>query len=452
MSELTIYNTLTRRKERFVPRHDRHVQMFVCGPTVYDLSHVGHAKTFVQFDIVARYLRFCGYSVEHVQNITDVDDKIIARANEVGVPAHDLARRFERAFIDDMRALHIDSVDTYARAHDFVSQIVDQVQRLIRKGCAYELDDGWYFDLSTFSGYGKLSGRTMTMADDAVSRIDEHHGKRNAGDFALWKRSKPGEPCWNTPLGPGRPGWHIEDTAITESIFGPQYDLHGGAADLIFPHHEAEIAQMESASGLAPLATYWMHAGFLRTGGAKMSKSLGNFQTIREALRDVDYRTLRYALLSHHYRSAMELTSDVLDAAHAARTRIEAFVRSVDRNDNKPDAGADAAREAFYRRLNDDFDTPGAFASLFTFIREANRRDEPPGGRTWEFLAEFNSLFDVVVLDQQKDDEIDARVRARDELRQQGRYEEADQIRAELASEGILISDTVEGARWWRKT
>lgn len=452
MSQLSVYNTLTRRKERFVPRREGHVQMFVCGPTVYDLSHVGHAKTFVQFDLVARYLRFCGHSVEYVQNITDVDDKIIARANEAGVPAHELARRFERAFMEDMRALHITAVDTYARAHDFVPQIVDQVQRLIDKGCAYELDDGWYFDLSTFPDYGKLSRRTMAMADDAVSRIDEHPGKRNAGDFALWKRSKPGEPSWDTPLGPGRPGWHIEDTAITESIFGPQYDLHGGAVDLIFPHHEAEIAQMESASGRAPLATYWMHSGFLRVGGAKMSKSVGNFQTISEALSTNDYRTLRYAFLSHHYRSAMELTADVLDSARAARARIEAFARSVDKNDKRPDADIDATREEFFRRLDDDFDTPGALASLFMFLREANRRDRPPGASAWEFLTEFNSIFDVIVVDEREDEEIDARLEVRDELRQQGRYEEADQIRAELESEGILISDTAGGSRWWRKT
>lgn len=452
MSELSIHNTLTGRKERFVPRRDGHVQMFVCGPTVYDLSHVGHAKTFVQFDLVARYLRFRGYSVDYVQSITDVDDKIIARAHEAGVPPDDLARRFEQAFIDDMRALHIDSVDTYARAHDFVSQMVDQVQRLIDQGCAYELDDGWYFDLSTFAGYGKLSGRTVAMANDAISRIDVRHGKRNAGDFALWKRSKPGEPSWDSPLGPGRPGWHIEDTAITESFFGPQYDVHGGAIDLIFPHHEAEIAQMESASGRAPLAAYWMHAGFLRIGGAKMSKSVGNFQTIRDALSTNDYRNLRFAFLSNHYRAAMELTSETLDVAHAARARIEAFARSVDRSDKRPDTHVDATREEFYRRVDNDFDTPGALATLFTFIREANRRDQPPGASTWEFLAEFNSLFDVIVLDEQNDDEIDARVRARTELRQRGQYEEADEIRAELASRGILVSDTAEGARWWRET
>lgn len=294
---IALYNTLTRRVEPLEPMTPGVVRMFVCGPTVYDLAHVGHAKTYTQFDFLARYLRARGFEVTYAQNITDIDDKIIRRAAESGRDPRDLAAEFEDAYRQDMATLGNTSVDVYARALDHIDEIVAQVQALIERGHAYQLDDGWYFDLSTFSGYGKLSGRTEVAEEDSVARIDENDAKRNRGDFALWKARKPGEPFWDTPLGPGRPGWHIEDTAITEALFGPQYDLHGGAVDLIFPHHEAEIAQMEAASGKEPLVRHWVHTGLLRVDGAKMSKSSGNFLTIRDALAMGDYRTLRYAFL-----------------------------------------------------------------------------------------------------------------------------------------------------------
>ena len=378
---LHVYNTLTNRVEPFTPLRPGHVNMFVCGPTVYDFSHLGHAKTYTQFDLVARYLRHIGLSVTYVQNITDIDDKIIDRARQSGRAPHVLAAAFEAAFREDMEALGISSVDTFARAHDFIPQIVDQVTRLIDRGHAYRLDDGWYFDLSTFAEYGKLSGRTSGMADDAVSRIDEHPGKRQPGDFVLWKFSKAGEPSWSTALGKGRPGWHIEDTAITESFFGPQYDLHGGAVDLIFPHHEAEIAQMECAAEVAPLARYWLHTGFLRVGGDKMAKSAANFTTIREAVGRNDFRTLRYAFLSTHYRSSMELTEETLFAARSARTRVEQFARSLG-NDTAPDPRLDELRACFFERMDDDFDTPGALALLSrTSATSTGRGSRPAAAR-----------------------------------------------------------------------
>ena len=449
---LRIYNTLTRRKEEFVPRTPPAVQMFVCGPTVYDFSHVGHAKTYTQFDLVARYLRKCGYKVVYAQNITDVDDKIIRRAQELDVEPRELAARYEAAYLEDMRSLHNVSVEVFARAHDYIEQIVAQVQRLIERGHAYQLDDGWYFDLSTFPVYGKLSGRTQVQPEDAVSRIDENDKKHNPGDFTLWKARKLGEPYWETALGAGRPGWHIEDTAITEALFGPQYDVHGGAIDLIFPHHEAEIAQMEAASGKEPLVRYWMHGGLLRVGGAKMSKSAGNFLTIREALTIADFRTLRFAFLSQHYRSPMELNDATIANARNARRRVENFARTVDVT--QPDAAPDlakGARDRFFERLDDDLDTPGALAALFDFIREQNRSGIAPGQSAFDFLREVDELFDAFELEAgtMSDAAIEAELEKRRELRKAGRYQEADAIRAALQERDVAIEDTPTGTRWW---
>jgi cysteinyl-tRNA synthetase len=451
---IRIHNTLARRKEEFVPMTPGVVKMFVCGPTVYNLSHIGHAKTYTQFDLVARYLKKRGYVVTYAQNITDVDDKIIRRAADLYAEPRELAARFEAAYLEDMQTLHNTNVDVYARAHDYIDAIITQIEQLIEQGHAYQLDDGWYFDLSTFSDYGKLSGRREVRAEDAVSRIDESEQKRNPGDFALWKARKPGEPYWDTPLGPGRPGWHIEDTAITESLFGPQYDLHGGALDLVFPHHEAEIAQMEAASGKVPLVRYWMHTGLLRVGGAKMAKSAGNFTTIRDALRTTDFRTLRYAFLSQHYRSSIELNEIAVDQARSARRRVESFARLVDvtRPESGPGAAlVERARARFFDRLDDDFDTPGGLTALFEFIRDHNRSGETPGTGAYAFLREVDDLFDTFDIDDRKVDDgaIDAELERRRELRKARRFDEADAIRQSLQGRGILIEDTPEGTRWW---
>lgn len=448
-----LFNTLTKRVEPFEPMTPGEVRMFVCGPTVYDFSHIGHAKTYTHFDFVARYLKRRGYRVTYAQNITDVDDKIIKRAAELGVAPRELSARFEARYLEDMAALRNTSVDTYERAHDHIDDIVAQVQALIDRGHAYRLDDGWYFDLSTFPDYGKLSGRTHVEAEDSVARIDEHAGKRNPGDFALWKARKPGEPYWDTPLGPGRPGWHIEDTAITEAVFGPQYDLHGGAVDLIFPHHEAEIAQQEAASGKVPLVRYWMHAGLLRVDGAKMAKSAGNFLTIRQALELADFRTLRYAFLSRHYRSSMEFNDATLAHARAARRRVENFARLVDRGHTESPAALELVaqtRERFFAHLDDDLDTPAAVAVLFEWVREQNRTGEPPGPAALELLREVDGLFDAFDLEASREDAyVEAELARRRELRAAREFAEADKIRDALRDRGIAIEDTAGGTRWW---
>jgi len=452
---IVVWNTLTRRKEVLEPREPSKLQLFVCGPTVYDLAHLGHAKTYVQFDLIARHLRQRGYDVSHIQNITDIDDKIINRANELDIPAPELARVQEKLFLEDMRRLGVTSVDRYARASEFISEIVSQIERLLANGNAYELPDGFYFDIESFADYGKLAGRQNLAPEDSVSRVDENILKRHPGDFALWKRRKPNEPYWQTPLGDGRPGWHIEDTAITETLFGAQYDIHGGAVDLIFPHHEAEIAQMESISGRVPLARYWVHTGFLTLREAKMSKSTGNALTIRHTLQTRDPRVLRFFFLSHHYRSAVDYDDELLDAARAALTRIENFyVRLPEDAPGATSREAEHASEAMLAALDDDFDTPRALSTLFAFIREQHRRSSPVAGSR-RLLEQFNHVFRVLpdsASGGEDDEWIQREVDRRQELRDARKFAEADAIRDRLSSMNIFVDDTAEGVRWHRGT
>jgi cysteinyl-tRNA synthetase len=451
---IEIYNTMGGKKQPLEPFEPPRIELFVCGPTVYDFSHLGHGKTYTQFDFIARYLRYRGYDVFYLQNITDIDDKIIRRAAERDVAPEALAAEFEQCYREDMEALGNTSVNQYARAHDFIDQIVDQIKRLRDKGFSYEIPgDGIYYDIHAFAGYGKLSGRSELAADDSVSRIDENPDKRNPGDFCLWKARKAGEPFWATELGEGRPGWHIEDTAITEHYFGPQYDIHGGAVDLIFPHHEAEIAQIEAASGLDPMVRCWMHTGFLNMKGEKMSKSLGNFVTIRNALERLDYRILRFFYLRTHYRSQAEMTDDGIDQARQSLERLQNFVRSVDRERDDADSApaVDEFRTAFQQSLDDDFNTSKALGLLFDFIRDRNRAGNP-GRRVFQMLQEVNGLFDVLdFVTDTEDDEIQQQVDLRQRLRAEKKFAEADQIRDRLLDEGIVIEDSAAGSRWHRK-
>lgn len=364
---IKLHNTLTGKLEDFKPIDESEVKMFVCGPTVYDFAHIGNAKTYTQFDVTARTLKYLGYKVNYLVNITDIDDKIIGRAKEKGVTPEKIAEEFETAYLDDMKSLNNTSVSKYARAHDYIAQIVSQVERLEKKGFAYKISDGYYFDISKFSDYGKLSGRSSLGPDDAVSRIDENPEKRNSGDFCLWKFKKEGEPFWPSSLGEGRPGWHIEDTAITESELGLQYDIHGGAVDLIFPHHEAEIAQMESISGLKPFVQYWLHAGFLNIDSAKMSKSKGNFFTIRDVFeKGYSPLALRYLFLLSHYRTPVNFTWEALEAAENAYNKIKKLV------DSWPDGGKvdEVYKEKFIEKIENDLNTPQALAVLWTMVKD----------------------------------------------------------------------------------
>ena len=368
---MKIYDSLSRNHKQ-VPKNKK-LKLFVCGPTVYDDAHIGHARTYLAFDLFARYLKSRGYKIEYVQNITDIDDKIIIRAREEKKKPLILARNFEKRYRENMKRLRITSVNRYARATAFIPEIVKQVKTLIKKGYAYKAADGYYFNIEKFKEYGKLSGRTALQAEDAVSRIDESAEKINKGDFALWKFSEPGEPVWKTELGSGRPGWHIEDTAISEKFFGPQYDIHGGANELKFPHHEAEIAQQEAASGKKPFVKIWMHTGVLTVGNQKMSKSLKNFITIRDFLRRHSPDTLRMMVLQRHYRSPLNYSEAAAHEASQTYNRIINFLAQLKFVSDKQKKWDKTNyrhfrkiwEEKFHGALENDFNTPEAVSMIF---------------------------------------------------------------------------------------
>lgn len=453
---MEIFNTLSEKKEE-IPSH-RPLRLFVCGPTVYNLIHIGNARTFVAFDIFARYLRSRDIKVFYLQNITDVDDKIINRAAEEGAGWKEIARRYEKAYLRDLKALGINSVTKHARATDYIPQIVKQVEALIKKGHVYKIeDDGWYFDLTTFPEYGRLAHRTIFAAEDATSRIDSSDRKRNKGDFCVWKFSKPGEPVWKTELGAGRPGWHIEDTAITEHFFGPQYDIHGGAVDLKFPHHEAEIAQQESASGKKPMVRIWMHAGFLKAGGDKMSKSLGNFLLVEQLLARHPADIFRMAVIAHHYRSPMDWDETLAKTAEKNFLDIQMFIAKLDmvrrRGAGVGHLPTAEFQKRFHAAMEDDLNTPEALAAIMSFMNESNKslwdasKEAAKGAsdalknilETWGFKEIGPKV------------PIRARLLAgkRERLRANKQFIQSDALRADLEKLGYRSEDTPLGPLVW---
>src|SRR5437899_3505090 len=375
-SRLRVYNTLTRSLDEFRPIHPGRVNMFVCGPTVYDSSHIGHAKTYVDYDIIARYLQRIGYSVFFVLNITDIDDRIISRAREIGEDPLRLSSRYAQAFFKDMKDLRVESINLYAKASDYIPEIIDQVRGLVDKGIGYKIAGGVYYDISRFAEYGKLSRQNLEQL--TVHRVDPDPEKRNPGDFVLWKSQKPREISWDSPWGRGRPGWHIEDTAITLTHFGPTYDLHGGGTELIFPHHEAEVAQAEALTGKSPLAKYWLHTGLLNISGREMHKSLGNFVPIQDAIQKVGVEALRVLYASTHYRSPLDYTEDTLvQAASLARRFRRAYDQLQRMTGVKAESKSskellkqkvDEARIEFFSTMDDDFNTPGALAAYIKIV------------------------------------------------------------------------------------
>ena len=442
---MKVFNTLTKQKQEFKPLDGNKVNLFVCGPTVYDHPHLGHAKTYTQFDFIVKYLRYKGYEVNYLQNITNLDDKIILRAKEKGESWQELTERFTKIYMEGMAALHNDAVTQYAKATDYIPQIVKQVKTLVDKGFAYKTTDGYYFEIAKFAGYGKLSGRTELKEEDSVTRIDASDEKRGWNDFCLWKFSKPDEPTWDTELGKGRPGWHIEDTAITEHFFGAQYDIHGGATDLIFPHHEAEIAQMESASGVSPLVNYWLHTAFLNINDEKMSKSKGNFLTVADILRDYDYRVLRYLFISNHYRTQINFNNESLEQAKGALQRINEFMSSLKVNEDieGEDRLVSELKTAMTEAFDDDFDTPKALAWLFEYIRERNK-DGQAGRLTRGYLTSINQFFDFIRFDNKPvpvDQEVTKLLAEREKYRAVRDFVKADEIRAKLTALGVEVSD-----------
>ncbi len=462
MKEIKIYNTLSGKKELIKPIRGKKIHLFVCGPTVYDFSHIGHARTYVIFDCFARYLAYVGFDVFYLQNITDIDDRIIQRAREKGVGAKELAEAFIKEYSKDMKLLNVSSVKKYAKATSFMKEIISQVKQLQEKGYAYTLEDGIYFDISKFKNYGKLSHRTALQAEDSVSRIDYSKNKKNRGDFALWKFKVEGEPSWPAPFGAGRPGWHIEDTAITETFFGPRYDIHGGGRDLIFPHHEAEITQMESLSEKKPMANYWMHTGFLTINGQKMSKSLNNFITINDFLKRHPYQYLRFWIAKNLWRSPIDYSESVLIEAKLSLEKIEEFLRklalvkkSTDGTGSKTKKLLSEVKEKFYKQLDDDFNTPKAFAVLFEFMKEINKLlDEGTVGKKdahhlYKFFEEINTIFDIIDFKKLKrsnvPQEVKELVKIRENYRKSLEWQKADETRKEIEKYGFLVDDTPDG-------
>lgn len=417
---MDLYSTLTRKVEPLLTLHPDRVYLFVCGPTVYDYSHIGHARTYVVFDVFAKYLRSTGREVFYLQNITDVDDKIINRAREDGISQSELARKFEREYQADMRSLGIDAVSYYARATTHIPEIIGQIDRLLKKGVAYITENGVYFNIDTFERNGELSGQGR---ENRKSRVTDDT-KHNPEDFALWKLGEYGEYTWDSPWGRGRPGWHIEDTAISEKYFGQQYDIHGGGLDLIFPHHEAEIAQMESLEGKHPMVRYWMHTGFLTVNGEKMSKSLGNFITIRDALKIYNRDVLRYFILLSHYRSPLQAT----DEGFANAAKGLEHIRAIAVTDKGPDM---EGRESFRAAMENDLNTPMAIAAI---QRLASAGD-------LEALREYGAILGINFL-RETSAPLSVLQNIRAELRAKKQFEVADLIRKMMNEEGIHVNDT----------
>jgi len=465
---MLIYNTLTRRKEEFVPLNGNKVNIYTCGPTVYDFFHVGNARVFITFDMVRNYLKFRGYDVKFVQNFTDIDDKMIKRANEENITVKELGERFIDEYFKDADALGIQRADVHPKATEHINDIIELIKLLIDKGYAYEVDGDVYYAARNFKEYGKLSQQKLDELE-AGARIEPGEKKKDPMDFALWKAQKPGEPAWDSPWGKGRPGWHIECSVMAMKYLGETIDIHGGGPDLIFPHHENEIAQSEAATG-KPFARYFMHVGYLNIDNQKMSKSLGNFFTVRDILKKYDPEVLRFFMLSSHYRSPINFSEDLMGQAKNSLERLYNALYSMEHlekvAEDKDIAEDDRAyldklkryEQEFVEAMDDDFNTADAIASLFNIVREYNMKVDEKSPRrlvteTKGMLLNLGSVLGFFRNFKEKtllDEEIEEKIRQRQEARKNKNYALADKIRDELKAQGIILEDTPTGVRWKR--
>jgi cysteinyl-tRNA synthetase len=462
---LKVFNTLTKSKEEFVPIDDKKVKMYVCGVTVYDDMHMGHARNMVVFDMLTRYLRYRGYTVTHVTNFTDVDDKIIARAHEQGIEPLKLSAMYIERYFKESEALGVHRADVYPKASDYIPQIIEFIGRIEKAGYAYQAIDGSvYFDMEKVDTFGRLSGM---KADDLVAgaRVEVGEAKRNPMDFALWKAAKPGEISWPSPWGHGRPGWHIECSAMVSQLLGDTIDIHGGGNDLIFPHHENEILQSEAVTG-KPLAHYWMHNGMLEVQGEKMAKSLKNFFTVKQILERYKREEVRFYLLNTHYRGPLGYSDTALDEAAVALSRLHNTYRDLQASLKNANGSNDArdlvekARTDFIAQMDDDLNTRGAIAVMFDLARETNKLlsewklSREGAQRILAFLHEADQMFGILPVEAPRAEELDGimqvLIEVRKELRKRKQYDLADQIRDMLAKQGIKLEDSAEGAKWKR--
>jgi cysteinyl-tRNA synthetase len=458
---LRIHDTMAAREVDFVPRVEGRASIYVCGPTVYDVPHIGHGRTALAFDIVQRYLQWLGLEVTYVSNVTNVEDKIIARAAREGTSEREIADRYEKDYWEQLDRLGVRPPDEVPRATEFIDQMVQLISELVEAGHAYVIEgEGVYFEVQSYEGYGGLSHRKVEdLIEGAGARVDVDEQKRSPVDFALWKAAKPGEPDWDSPWGRGRPGWHIECSAMSLEILGEGFDLHGGGDDLVFPHHENERAQAEAAGH--PFARHWIHSGMVEVGGEKMAKSTGNFTTLSDALDDHGPRAFRLAVLQVHYRSRTELGPPEMQSAGEAIVRLDALVRRAG-GAQIDIVGAPLDKETvrtFRNAMDNDFGTPAAVAAIFDAVRRANKAiDEGEHYGAASLVATVIHLaaalgLEVGVTEDAGDDEaaeVDALVAARVAAREGRDFAEADRIRDLLAARGITLEDTAAGTIWHR--
>jgi len=469
---LKLYNTLTRQVEEFVPINPPNVGMYICGPTVYDYFHMGNARTFLMADIIRRYLEFKGYSVKFVMNITDIDDKIIKKSIEEKIPASDVAKKYSEAFFEDIKRLRIKPATLYPKATEHIDEILSMIKELINNGAAYNVDGNVFYNVSSFKAYGKLSGK-KTDELEAGARVEVMEEKQNPLDFALWKKSKEGEPFWKSEWGNGRPGWHIECSAMSCKHLGETFDIHAGGNDLIFPHHENEIAQSEAATK-KPFVKYWLHFGFLNINKEKMSKSLGNFFTAREVLAKYSAEAIKLFFAQAHYRGPVDFTDDLLDSAEKGLEKIKnlrsAIVYAINKNKSGGiDPGFDFKNfeNRFADALDDDFNIPQAVAVIFDFVKEANKTIAEKENLHIDFyIAVRNFLIKTadnvlgIILFEEKEVKqdlllenelikilIDIRQKAKNEKN----FQLADDIRKKLENLGITLKDTKEGTDFFKR-
>ncbi len=459
---MKIFNSLSNRKEDFVPLVAGKVGMYVCGPTVYDNGHLGHGRSAVSFDVIRKYLIYKGFEVKFVTNFTDIDDKMINRAEIMKLSVKELAEKIMPEYDKDYSELGVMKGDFQPKATEYIDHIVNLIQALEQNNCTYGISDGIYFDVTRFEGYGKLSKQNL---DDLRSgaRVELNREKRNPQDFVLWKFAKPGEPKWESPWGEGRPGWHIECSAMSWKLLGESFDIHGGGADLMFPHHECEIAQSESAFNV-PFVKYWLHNGFIRIDNEKMSKSLNNFFTLKDIFKEYDPKAVRYLFLQTHYRSPIDFSKNLLEQAQNSLRRIHDMIGRLKRMGNFGESHDEAAFDTYLAKMksdfemamDDDFETPRALAVCFDLIKEINRRidsgDMSDESRiaVLKLIKEFDAVLGIF---SEKDkglieDEIMGLIEERNWARKSKDFDKSDSIRDLLLSKGIVLEDTPDGTIW----
>ena len=459
---MKVFNSATRRKEELEPLHEGEIRMYACGPTVYDYFHIGNARPFIIFDVLRRYLEYRGYKVTFVQNFTDIDDKMIRRANQENITVKELGDRFIEEYFKDATALGIRPATVHPRATEHIGDIIKLIKRLEKNGLTYTVNGDVYFDTKAFPGYGKLSGQNLDDLE-AGARIDVDTDKKHPADFALWKAAKPGEPFWNSPWGQGRPGWHIECSAMSMKYLGETFDIHGGGKDLLFPHHENEVAQAEGATG-KPLARYWLHNGFINIDNEKMSKSTGNFFTVRDILKEYSPEDVRFFMLSAHYRSPLNFSRDMIAQAHASLIRLYnardqlLFLQGHAKEHIQTEAESGfAARlaeytERFNAAMDDDLNTADALGVLFSLVQDINVSLNADSAlsvilKAYETLTSITDVLGLLMqkAEMQLPEDIRSLVDARAEARKNKDWKLSDDLRSQLQQRGYIVEDTAQG-------